>query len=74
VIALKSTVPVGTGERLRAVISERLKEKVNFDIVSNPEFLHEVRPLIYASQSGRDRNNSAQAVAIMKTFTVRCIS
>src|SRR5262245_50451424 len=28
VIALKSTVPVGTGERLRAIVSERLKERV----------------------------------------------
>jgi len=41
VIALKSTVPVGTGDRLRAIISQRLKEQIDFDIVSNPEFLRE---------------------------------
>lgn len=41
VIALKSTVPVGTGKRIRTIISERLKEQVDFDIISNPEFLRE---------------------------------
>jgi len=41
VIAIKSTVPVGVGERLRKVISESLKGHTDFDIVSNPEFLRE---------------------------------
>jgi UDPglucose 6-dehydrogenase len=41
VIVTKSTVPVGTGERLRKIISENLKEAIDFDIVSNPEFLRE---------------------------------
>src|SRR4030067_2241999 len=68
VIVTKSTVPVGTGEKLRQVISKNLKENVDFDIVSNPEFLREgaaiedfVRPnrvVIGAS--------SEQAIAIMK--------
>lgn len=41
VIVTKSTVPVGTGERLKKIISKNLKEHVDFDIASNPEFLRE---------------------------------
>ncbi|MBA2338796.1 MAG: UDP-glucose/GDP-mannose dehydrogenase family protein [Pyrinomonadaceae bacterium] len=41
VIVTKSTVPVGTGEHLRRLISEHQKKKTNFGIVSNPEFLRE---------------------------------
>jgi UDPglucose 6-dehydrogenase len=40
VIITKSTVPVGTGEKVRKVFSKRLPED-RFDIVSNPEFLRE---------------------------------
>ncbi len=41
VIVTKSTVPVGTGQRIRKIIGSRLKEHFDFDIVSNPEFLRE---------------------------------
>ena len=41
VFVTKSTVPVGTGERIRQIIGSRLKEHFDFDIVSNPEFLRE---------------------------------
>lgn len=41
VIVTKSTVPIGTGERLRRLIREHQKTKTNFGIVSNPEFLRE---------------------------------
>jgi UDPglucose 6-dehydrogenase len=39
VIADKSTVPVGTAERVREMIAENAK--ADFDVVSNPEFLRE---------------------------------
>jgi UDPglucose 6-dehydrogenase len=41
VVVTKSTVPVGTGEHLRRLIAESQKEKFNFGVVSNPEFLRE---------------------------------
>ncbi len=68
VVVTKSTVPVGTGERLRAIISKSQREKVDFDIVSNPEFLREgsaIEDFMHPNRVviGAD---SDQAMAIMK--------
>jgi UDPglucose 6-dehydrogenase len=41
VIVDKSTVPVGTSEKVDAAIRKHLDAKVEFDVVSNPEFLRE---------------------------------
>ncbi len=41
VIVVKSTVPVGTAKILRQLISDNLDSKIEFDVVSNPEFLRE---------------------------------
>jgi UDPglucose 6-dehydrogenase len=41
VVVTKSTVPVGTGARLRRIIQEHQPKPLNFAVVSNPEFLRE---------------------------------
>lgn len=68
VIVTKSTVPVGTGEKLREIISKNLKERVDFDIVSNPEFLREGAAIEDFMRPNRVviGARSPQAIAIMK--------
>jgi UDPglucose 6-dehydrogenase len=41
VIVNKSTVPVGTGKKLKEFVKKNQKQKVNFSVASNPEFLRE---------------------------------
>tara|TARA_Y100000310_G_scaffold58499_1_gene53813 strand:- start:4646 stop:5698 length:1053 start_codon:yes stop_codon:yes gene_type:complete len=41
VVSTKSTVPIGTGELIRSIISKSAKKDAEFDIISNPEFLRE---------------------------------
>ncbi|MBI4321086.1 MAG: UDP-glucose/GDP-mannose dehydrogenase family protein [Chloroflexi bacterium] len=45
VVVIKSTVPVGAVELVRSILSRDRREGVDFDIVSNPEFLSEGRGL-----------------------------
>lgn len=68
VIVTKSTVPVGTGEKIKKIISKNLKENVDFDVASNPEFLREGAGIEDFMRPNRIviGASSAQAIAIMK--------
>jgi UDPglucose 6-dehydrogenase len=68
VIVTKSTVPIGTGEYLRKLISECQKKTFNFGIVSNPEFLREGAAINDFMRPDRVviGTNDEEAAAIMK--------
>lgn len=68
VIATKSTVPVGTGEKLREVIKSNQATPCRFDMVSNPEFLREGSAIEDFLRPNRVviGADSPEAVAIMK--------
>jgi UDPglucose 6-dehydrogenase len=68
VVVDKSTVPVKTGEKVADTIRRYSKQNVDFDVVSNPEFLRE--GCAVADLLEPDRivigSNSERALAIMK--------
>ncbi len=68
VIITKSTVPIGTGERLRKIVGRSQRESIDFDIVSNPEFLREGSAIEDFMRPDRVviGAESQQAIAIMK--------
>jgi len=52
-VVVKSTVPIGTNDRIELFIREHLKNNVNVEVASNPEFLAQgtaVRDTLYASR------------------------
>ena len=68
VVVDKSTVPVKTGEKVADTIRRYSKKNIDFDVVSNPEFLRE--GCAVADLLEPDRivigSNSERALAIMK--------
>jgi UDPglucose 6-dehydrogenase len=68
VVVTKSTVPIGTGKRIRGIIEMHNARGARFDVVSNPEFLREgsaIEDFMHPDRVviGAD---SDQAVAIMR--------
>lgn len=71
VIVNKSTVPIGTGKKVKEIIQNILKDKklnYKFDIVSNPEFLREWKALYDFMHPDRIviGSESKKAIEIMK--------
>ncbi len=70
VIAIKSTVPVGTNERVKRIIKENMFLKIDFDVASNPEFLREGSSV--EDMRNPDRNvigsDSPRAIEILRSL------
>ncbi|HQU85708.1 MAG TPA: UDP-glucose/GDP-mannose dehydrogenase family protein [Pyrinomonadaceae bacterium] len=68
VLVTKSTVPVGTGKKLREYVNEHQKVKTNFGVASNPEFLREGAAIGDFMRPDRVviGSNEEDAIAIMK--------
>ena len=68
VVVTKSTVPIGTGERIRTLINENKNTKANFGVVSNPEFLREGAAINDFMRPDRVviGSRDEEAIAIMK--------
>ena len=68
VVVTKSTVPVGTGARVRRIIQEHQPKPYNFAVVSNPEFLREGAAIEDFMRPDRVviGSNDEEATAIMR--------
>ena len=71
VIVDKSTVPVGTGRLVKEAVAEELRKReleIDFDVVSNPEFLREGKAIRDCTNPDRIviGSDSEQAKRIMK--------
>ena len=74
IIVTKSTVPVGTGDKIESIL--RKARKSNFDVISNPEFLREgeaIRDFRYPDRIVIGSNNP-KIFKIMKTLYQPLIS
>jgi UDPglucose 6-dehydrogenase len=73
VVITKSTVPVGTADKVRAAVAESLKARgaaIEFDMVSNPEFLKEGAAITDFMKPDRVivGTTSARAAELMRTL------
>lgn len=52
-VVVKSTVPIGTNDRIEEFLNENIKHNINIEVASNPEFLAQgtaVKDTLYASR------------------------
>jgi UDPglucose 6-dehydrogenase len=71
IIVNKSTVPVGTGDRVRRIIEQYRREPHEFDVVSNPEFLREgsaVHDTLYPERIVIGTDNPRAAMKIVELY------
>jgi UDPglucose 6-dehydrogenase len=71
VIVNKSTVPIGTGDLVHDVIKRNMARDINFDVVSNPEFLREgsaINDALYPERIVIGASNQNAALRIMELY------
>lgn len=68
VIVTKSTVPIGTGAWITEIVKKHQTQAIDFDVVSNPEFLREGAAIEDFMRPNRVviGADTSQAIAIMK--------
>jgi UDPglucose 6-dehydrogenase len=68
VIVTKSTVPIGTGAWITEIIKQHQPQPIDFDVVSNPEFLREGAAIEDFMRPNRVviGASTSQAIAVMK--------
>ena len=71
IIVNKSTVPVGTGDFVRNIIETNKRHDVDFDVVSNPEFLREgsaISDSLYPERIVIGAPNQNVAMALLELY------
>ncbi len=71
VVVIKSTVPVGTGDRVEAILTAHAPAGATFAVVSNPEFLREGSAIADSQKPDRiviGTDDRAAALTIMELY------
>lgn len=71
VVIIKSTVPVGTNDRVRQMLQQLLPDHVKVDVVSNPEFLRQgsaIRDTLEADRIVIGAENEAAALKVKEMY------
>jgi len=71
VVVVKSTVPIGTNDKIQQVIKENLKHDVQVHVASNPEFLSQgtaVRDTLHPSRIVIGVEDEAAAVVLKEVY------
>jgi len=79
IVVIKSTVPIGTNERIKNKMNELLKERDSIEVVSNPEFLRQGSAITDTMQAdriviGSDNEEAALKIKEMyRALNVPCL-
>lgn len=71
IIVNKSTVPVGTGDFVRNIVETNKRHNIDFDVVSNPEFLREgsaISDSLYPERIVIGAPNQNVAMALLELY------
>ena len=71
VVVIKSTVPIGTNDEIEKYLKENVKQGINIDVASNPEFLAQgtaVKDTLYASRIVIGTENETAKETLIKMY------